>query len=320
MIILRQPSEFPITLEYSGLESLTDYSLKIYSNKSALVAQYEVTSDGDGTISQELDKFFEKFDDEYVVNVFSLDEEDEPENTVVIDNLSIKRPYVNPYLLGETEEEDQDAVYNERISRAIIDAVTGGFYYKYDTIDIVALGGDYLAVPNRVNRINHIYKNNMMVYDRFASASVVQDTYFITPDHTAITIQQEGLYNRSESKPVRLPLAASDSFNLYNDSDDPIAALTKIRELDLFPTNYDYTITGEFGYPVVPVDIQDATRMLVEDIKCGKLDYINKYINEYRTDQFTIKYNDFAWRGTGNRIVDQILQGYATNFYKLGVL
>jgi len=320
MIILRQPSEFPITLEYSGLDSTTEYSLKIYGNKSNLVAEYDVTSDNNGVISQEIDQFFEKFDDEYAVNVFSLDEDENPENTVVMDNLTIKRPYVNPYLLGDTEEEDQDAVYNERIARAIIDAVTGGFYYKSDTIDITALGGDYLAVPNRINRINHVYKNNMLVYNRFASASVVQDTYFITPDHTAMTIQQEGVYNRSDSKPVRLPLAASDSFNLYNDSDDPIAALTKVKEFDLFPSSYDYTIVGEFGYPVVPVDIQDATKMLIEDIKCGKLDYINKYINEYRTDQFTIKYNEFAWRGTGNRIVDQILQGYATNFYKLGVL
>ena len=61
MIILRQPSEFPITLEYSGLDSSTEYALKIYSTKSELVAEYDVISDGNGTISQELDKSFEKF-------------------------------------------------------------------------------------------------------------------------------------------------------------------------------------------------------------------------------------------------------------------
>lgn len=320
MIILRQPSEFPITLQYGGLSASTDYSLRIYSTNAVLLYEYDVTSDGDGNISQQLDTYFEKFDDEYAVNVFSLDGDGEPEDTVVIDNLSVKRPYVNPYTLGDTADEDEQAVYNERIARAIIDAVTGGFYYSYDTIDITGLGGDYLPVPNRINRINYVYRNNVKVYDRFASASVVQDTYFVTADHAAITIKQEGLYNRSESKPVDLPLAASDSFNLYNDSDDPIAALTKVREFDLFPSGYDFVITGEFGYPVVPVDIQEATKLLINDIECGKLDYINKYITEYKTDQFTIKYGDLAWTGTGNRIVDQILQGYATNFYKLGVL
>ena len=319
MIILRQ-IPFPITLEYSGLSASTDYSLQIYDDKSVLFYSYDVTSNGDGEISQELDRYFEKFDAEYVVYVYSLDGDGEPEDTVIIDSLTIKRPYVNPYLLGDTTEEDNDAVYNERIARAIIDNITGGFYYKDSTIELVGLGGDYLAMPERINRINYVYKNNMKVYDRFVSASVVQDEYIITPDHTAITIRQEGLYNRSQSKPVDLPLAASDSFNLYNDSDDPIAALTKVREFDLFPQDYDYTVTGEFGYPVVPLDIQEATKMLIEDLRCNRMSYVNKYVSDYRTDQFTIKYNELAWRGTGNRIVDQILQGYTTNFYKIGVL
>jgi hypothetical protein len=319
MIILRQ-TPFPITLEYSGLSASTDYAMHIYDDNSILLYSYDVTSDGDGVVSQELDKYFEKFDDEYAVYVYSLDENDEPQDTVVIDNLSVKRPYVNPYLLGDTSEEDVDAVYNERIARSIIDNITGGFYYTYQTVETVGLGGDYLAMPDRINRINYVYKNNVKVYDRFVSASVVQDEYVVTPDNTAITIRQEGLYNRTQSKPVDLPLAASDSFNLYNDSDDPIAALTKVREFDLFPQDYDYTVVGEFGYPVVPLDIQEATKMLINDLQCNKLDYVSKYINEYRTDQFTIKYNELAWRGTGNRIVDQILQKYTTNFYKLGVL
>ena len=320
MIILRQPSSFPITLSYEGLESSTDYSMRIYDDNSTLLYSYDVTSDGSGELSQEIDQSFEKYDSEYVVYVYSLDSEDEPDQTVVMDNLAIKRPYVNPLLLGDTPEQDTQAVYNERVARAIIDIMTGGFYYSYDTVETVGLGGDYLPMPNRINRINHVYKNNMLVYNRFASASVVQDEYIVASDNAAITIKQEGLYNRSQSKPVDLPLAASDSFNLYNDSDDPIAALTKVKEFDLFPKDYDYTVVGEFGYPVVPVDIQEATKLLINDLECGKLNYIDKYIKEYKTDQFTIKYDEMAWTGTGNRIVDEILQKYTNNFYKLGVL
>lgn len=320
MIVLRQPSSFPITLEYGGLSSSTDYSLRIYDDNAVMLYSYDVTSDSSGTVSQAIDQSFEKYDSEYVVYVYSLDGEGEPEDTVVIDNLVIKRPYVNPLGLGDTYEEDVEAQYNERVARAIIDSITGGFYYTYDTIEITGLGGDYLPVPGRINRINHVYKNNMLVYNRFASASVVQDQYIITSDNAAITIKQEGLYNRSQSKPVDLPLAASDSFNLYNDSDDPIAALTKVKEFDLFAKDYDFIVVGEFGYPVVPNDIQEATRMLISDLECGKLEYIDKYITEYKTDQFTVKYSDMAWKGTGNRIVDEILQSYTNNFYKLGVI
>jgi hypothetical protein len=316
MIILRQPP-FPLFLEYSGLNNEQDYVIEIYSNKSVLLYSFHVQSNELGSVYQELPKYFEKFDNDYSVQIFSVDELGVPDNVEIIDTLTVKRPYVNPL---DFEDEDQDYVYQERIARSIIDHVTGGFYYKDDTVETAGLGGDFLAMPNRINRINYVYRNNVKVYDRFADSSVRQDVYVVAPDHAAITIKKEGLYNRHQALPTVLPLGASDSFNLYSDSNDPIAALTKIREFDLFPRDYDYVITGEFGWPVVPQDIQDATRMLMNDISCNKLQYVSQYIKEYKTDQFTIKYDDLAVRGTGNMLVDQILAKYHNNFNKMGVL
>jgi hypothetical protein len=71
---------------------------------------------------------------------------------------------------------------------------------------------------------------------------------------------------------------------------------------------------------VVPQDIKDATNMLIEDIKCGKLSYVTKYISEYETDQFRVKYNDLALKGSGNLLVDRILQNYSIPIYRIGVL
>jgi hypothetical protein len=320
MELLRQPP-YPLTVNYSGVGPESPFVMEIYSNKSRLMYSFDdVESDSSGNISYELPEYFSKFDGKYALYIYDLDESDEVDSVVIQDTLSVYRPYVNPYLLGETEEEDEEAIYKERIARVIIDSITGGFYYTDDTIEAVGLGGDFLAMPNRINRVNFVYRNNVKVYDRFAAADVKQDIYVITPDHAAITIKKDGLYNRHQSLPKVLPLGASDSFNLYSDSSDPIAALTKIREFDLFPTDYDYVVTGEFGWPVVPQDIQDATRMLVDDISCNRLQYVSQYIKEYRTDQFTIKYDDLAVTGTGNMIVDKILSQYHTNFYKLGVL
>lgn len=319
MNLLRQ-TPFPLTVSYSGLTATTDYNMRIYSDNSTLLYSYDVTSDGNGVVSKDLDQYFEKFDSTYALYIYALDGDGEPDTTEVIDTLTIKRPYINPLDLGSTEQEDQSYTNHERLARAIIDSITGGFYYYDDTIEIQGKGGDYLVVPGRINRLNYVYRNNQKVYDRFAPEDTVQDIYFVTSDHTAITVQEEGLYNRSLGKPVDLPLAASDSFNLYNDSDDPIAALTKVREFDVFPKDYDFIITGEFGWPVVPLDIQEATRLLIDDISCNKLQHVSKYIKEYKTDQFTIKYEDMAWKGTGNMMVDSILSGYQTNFDKLGVL
>jgi hypothetical protein len=316
--ILRQ-TPFPLSVQYSGLDPEEDYLLQIYNDKSQLMYSFDIVSDSYGNVSQELPKYFSKFDAKYSLYVYSLINE-EPDEVVVVDTLSIYRPYVNPYDLGQTDEEDEEAMHKERIVRSIIDSITGGFYYVDDTIELVGLGADFLPVPNRINRVNYVYRNNVKVYDRFASSDSRQDVYFPSPDHAAITIKKDGGYNRLQSAPQTLPLGASDSFNLYSDSSDPIAALTQIREFALFPKDFDYVITGEFGWPVVPQDIQDATRMLFDDLSCNKLQYVSQYIKEYKTDQFTIKYDDLAVRGTGNMIVDKILSQYHTNFYKIGVL
>lgn len=322
MFLLRQPP-FPLTVEYSGLTPSTNYILEIYDDRARLMYSFDdIVSDGSGVVTKELPEYYSKFDGTYSLYIYSIVIEDSvaiADEVVVVDTLTVKRPYVNPLTLGSTQAEIEQAIYNERIARNIIDSITGGFYYKEDHIELTALGGDFLAIPNRINRLNQVYRNNVKVYDRITPLED-QDQYYITANNTAITISQDGEYNRLESRPVVLPLGASDSFNLYSDTSDPVAALTRIREFDLFPNGFDYVIGGEFGWPVVPQDIQDASNMLINDIACNKLNYVSRYISEYQTDQFKIKYSDLATRGTGNMVVDNILAGYQTNFYKIGVL
>jgi hypothetical protein len=76
----------------------------------------------------------------------------------------------------------------------------------------------------------------------------------------------------------------------------------------------------ETGYKVVPYDIQDAATMLIDDIKCGKMEYHKRYILDYSTDQYKIKIDKSALSGTGNILVDKILEKYITNFGTPGVL
>jgi hypothetical protein len=60
--------------------------------------------------------------------------------------------------------------------------------------------------------------------------------------------------------------------------------------------------------------------MLIEDLKCGNNDYFKRFVTQYNTDQFSIKYSDAFLQGTGNNIVDKILNGYKGNVIKPGVL
>ena len=318
MNILRQPP-FPLSVSYDGLDPNTDYILEIYDDHTFLEVSEVVTSNGNGIVSYTLPTPFEKYDETYSLYIYTMDLNDNPDDTVVIDSLYIYRPYVNPITLADIDCDEQEYINLERTARQIIDTIVGGFYYTSGEIETVGLGADYLPLSKRANRINQVYENNVKVYDRIDPIDG-QNTYVLSPDKTAMTIQVNNEYNRLQSKEVRLPIAASDSFMLYGDDYDAVQALTEVKGAAMFPKDWDYTVYGEWGWAVVPQDIKDATTMLINDLKCGKLSYVHKYVTEYQTDQFKVKYSDLSLRGTGNLLVDKILENYSIPIYRLGVL
>lgn len=318
MNILRQPP-FPLEVSYDGLTPNTDYALEIYDDHTELELSVTVTSDGNGAVSYELPTVFEKYDETYSLYIYTLDLNDEPDETVIVDNLYIYRPYINPLTLADIDCDQEEYINLERTARQIIDTLVGGFYYTRGEVETVGLGADYLPLPKRANKINAVYENNVKVYDRIDPIDG-QYTYVLSPDKTAMTIYVANEYNRLQSKEVRLPIAASDSFMLYGDDYDAVQALTEVKGAAMFPKDWDYTVYGEWGWPVVPQDIKDATKMLINDMQCGKLSYIQKYVTEYQTDQFRVKYSDLSLKGTGNLLVDKILESYSIPIYRLGVL
>ena len=124
--------------------------------------------------------------------------------------------------------------------------------------------------------------------------------------------------NRSERKPARMALAASDSIFMF-DTEDSGNTMT-VQPGVVFGQGVDYIVLLETGYRVVPIDIQDATKMLINDIKCGKLDYYKRYVSSYSTDQYRLQFDKSMFEGTGNLLVDKILDKYITNVGKPGVL
>jgi hypothetical protein len=145
--------------------------------------------------------------------------------------------------------------------------------------------------------------------------------YVITKDKTALTKDPAYVitdFNRAESNPVGLNMASSDSFSMFDTSDS--GNTIALKSGVLFPQGTDYLFFLETGYRVIPYDIQDATKMLINDISCGKLEYFKRYVTDYSTDQFKIKIDASALEGTGNILVDKILDRYVTNVKKPGIL
>jgi hypothetical protein len=234
-----------------------------------------------------------RYDSSYRLEVFS-------ESTSIHDDTyEIVRPYVDPATAGETASEVLEYKKNEEIARAVIDSVVwGGFYYKKKTIETVGLGADYLPLWGDIKKLIAIYENNAMLDI---------SNYEITKDKTAIVEKYEGTLNRSEQALNILPTGSSDQLDV-------------IYVFRGFPRGYDYSLVVESGYTSIPSDIVRATQLLIEDISCGKLDYYKRYIADYNTDQFKIKFDGRVFEGTGNILVDKILSKYTKSITRPGVL
>jgi hypothetical protein len=319
MDLLRQ-TPFNFSISFSVPSISTDYILEIYGNSGSAIVSEVLTSSVSGVITYELPMGFQKYDGSYPVYIYTIDVDDLADETVVIDTLYIYRPYINPITLSTgTDCDAAEYTQLEKTARFILDTLVGGFYYESKAIELTGLGLDYLPLPKKASRINYVYQNNVAVYNRLVPLSG-QYTYLISPDKTSLTIDLVGEYNKKESRSVQLPMAASDSLMLSSENYDQVISLTNGGGSSFFPKGADFTIYGEWGWPVVPQEIKEATRILIDDIKCGRLAYVSRYVTEYETDQFRVKYGDLASSGSGNLIVDKIIQKYSIPIYRLGVL
>lgn len=130
-------------------------------------------------------------------------------------------------------------------------------------------------------------------------------------DGSAIArVEANGTYNRNEATPLRIP-AASGDLGVYAGARSGYVA---------FPEGYDYTFVLDAGHKTIPSDVEKAARLLVEELKCGSNDYFKRFVTQYSTDQFDIKFAPQFLEGTGNMLVDKILNNYKGSNFKPSVL
>lgn len=219
----------------------------------------------------------------------------------------VVRPYVDPNTKGTTASEIAEYYKHEELARAIIDSIIDdGFYYRKKVLQITGLGADYLPLWDKAQKLLKLSENGLEVFNS-ESETVQEITYGLSEDNTAITIFYSGEINKAEGAPNVLPATRSDLLDL-------------VYGYRGFPKGYDYVAVVEAGYRTIPSDIVRATELLVEDISCGKLEYYKRYIADYNTDQFKIKFDSGVFEGTGNLIVDKILSKYRNDINLIGVL
>jgi hypothetical protein len=301
MDVLRVPP-YPITTIWAAPLANTEYTFLIedlvdHSTESAVL-----TSDANKNITYIIPQAKLFFDRKFLVKLIDSDE-----HIVLEDHLDILRPYVDPSTLGSTASEIAEYSNYEMVARSIIDTIiTDGFYNTKTIIQSVGQGTDYFNVWQDVNKVLKVYENNVLVYDVDTPTENVYD-FKVTLDNSAIQRVYSDQYNRAEQSPMQLPPAYGDLGSVGG------------RLLD-FPKGYDYIFIVDTGYKAVPPDVEIAAKFLIEDLKCGKLDYYKRYINSYNTDQYKVGFDKRVFEGTGNMIVDKMLDKYLKNIIKPGVI
>lgn len=330
MIVSRIPP-YPLSVTYDapGDDAIFLFVLEDVSDVGVIYTEEVTVAAGGTKLTLVLPNEIALYDKTYSLSVYEVtgrNSDNTPIYSVfdalIEDNLTIERPYVNPATLGATASEIAQFAEYEQLARAIIDAHTGGFYFGTSYIETTGNGTDYIPLWQKTYKILKVYENSELVYDSSLETPALGDwNYLITKDRTAITkdpVYSIDSVNRSESAPHRLPIAESDAISLFETDD--VGRTFTIQPGVFFGHGKDYIFKVESGYKVVPVDIKDATMLLIEDIKCGKLDYFKRYVVSYNTDQFRLQFDKSMISGTGNLLVDKILEKYQTNIGKPGVL
>jgi hypothetical protein len=302
MEILRVPP-YPIITTWELPIPNYEYILYVEDLVDHSVEETNITSDENGIVVYELPLTKVEYDRHFFVKFYDA----EHIHTLYEENLDIIRPYANPNKMGTTASEVEEYKMYELIARSVIDQIIpDGFYNTKHIIQKTGTGTDYFAVWKDVNKVLRVYENNVLVYDVDTPSDNVYD-YIITLDNSAIQRVVNGRFNRSESMPPNLIQARGD-LGYYGF--DTVA----------FPSSYDYIFIVDAGYRTVPADVEQGTKMFIEDIRSGKLDYYNRYIKNYQTDQFQVEFMDKVINGTGNLLLDKILDKYSNNILKPGII
>lgn len=303
MEVLRVPP-YPLTTTWQLPIPNYEYIVYVEDLVDHSVEETNIFSDAEGKLVYTLPLAKVQYDRKFFIKFYDT----EHEHTLYEENLDIVRPYVDPAKLGTTASEIEEYKTLEMMARSIIDTViTDGFYNTKHIVQKVGDGSDYFSIWEDINRVLKVYENNVLVYDVDTPNTNLYE-YRVTFDNSAVERVISGTYNRREQGVTILPGAYGDLSHIgYGRSTD-------------FPRGMDYIFVLDIGYRAVPPDVEKATRMLIEDLKCGKLDYYTRFVTSYNSDQFKVQFDKRMLEGTGNALVDKILEKYTVTIPKPGLL
>lgn len=291
MEILRFNNSTSLSASFSGLNSSSTYTLDLDDLITSNSYSTTTSSNNSGIATFTLPSYYLTYTGSLAASV-----KDDSENIVSITNIDIIRPYCDINSIASALSiKTSEAIEYERIARYIIDSHTGEFTYMRKQKEFVGDGSDELLIDEPIHNLYKVYENEQLMYDSTLTNNQVE--YKINKQLNSIVVNIPEGTNR-----INYPKVWRDRF----------------LDVDFFD-GYEYLIDADFGWRVIPQDIQEASQLLIQDIVDDNLRYVNKYIESFDNDDFKIKFSKNWTATTGNRIVDRILEKHQKSI-RVGVL
>ena len=178
----------------------------------------------------------------------------------------------------------------ESLARTLIDGYSGQtFNKKYGSQEVFGIGSDAVWLTERMLSIDKMYENNVLMIDNTASPAYNNFGYGLEITQTGKTIR----------------IINTDSDIRYDNMVDPT-----ILYYGKFRDHSRYKFFGEIGWSYVPQDIKLCSILLVGDLLSNDAAWRNKYLKQVSLSEIDFTMHSGAFNGTGNLIVDNILDRY----------
>lgn len=184
----------------------------------------------------------------------------------------------------------EQIVYAEMVARSQINNYTGlNFGKRYGSQEIFAIGSDAIELTERMLSVDKVDGNGVNIIDYTASPNynIAGWDVELTPTGKAVRIVNNGWDVR------------------YDNQVDPT-----VLYYGQFRKNERYKFTGYIGYDYVPQDIKMCTMILAGDLLSQDSAWRNKYLSSVKLSETQFTLSKGAFNGTGNVIVDGILDQY----------
>ncbi len=188
--------------------------------------------------------------------------------------------YLDPAIIAKTE----------KMARTIIEGYTGSKFYKYyGGQEVRGIGSNNIELTERMVSLDQIYENDILVLD--TTQTPAYNTFGQSTEISPTGFQIRVWY-------PSLQIGVDNSQN-------PV-----IYDAGRFRDGWTYRFVGEIGYKYVPEDIKLASMLLQQDILSQDYNWRNKYLTQITLSDITLRMAKGAFNGTGNVLVDNILDQY----------